>query len=116
MLVDVDMASRQLLQANFRSTVKGLAASRLPLCRRLSGMTPVGIQSVGLESFRRTCSTSFSIQEILPPQDAFAQRHLGPRKSERDDMLRFLNLEVFTLQLLKFQIIPDKQSLIYYVH
>lgn len=93
MLVDVDMASRQLLQANFRSTVKGLAASRLPLCRRLSGMTPVGIQSVGLESFRRTCSTSFSIQEILPPQDAFAQRHLGPRKSERDDMLRFLNLE-----------------------
>ena len=109
MLVDADMASRQLMQANFRCTVKGLAAARLPFYSRLSGMTPVGIRSVGLESLRRTCSTSFSIQEILPPQDAFAQRHLGPRKSERDDMLRFLNLEVFTLQLLKFRIIDDNR-------
>ena len=37
---------------------------------------------------------SFSIQEILPPQDAFAQRHLGPRKDETKEMLQFLNLKV----------------------
>ncbi len=44
--------------------------------------------------FTRCCSTSFSIKEILPSQDAFALRHIGPRKSERDDMLRMLKLEV----------------------
>lgn len=39
-------------------------------------------------------TSSFSIQEILPPQDAFAQRHLGPRKDETKEMLQFLNLKV----------------------
>ena len=33
-------------------------------------------------------------QETLPPQDAFAQRHLGPRKDETKEMLQFLNLKV----------------------
>ena len=39
-------------------------------------------------------TSSFSIQDILPPQDAFAQRHLGPRKDETKEMLQFLNLKV----------------------
>lgn len=33
---------------------------------------------------------SFSIDKILPPQDAFAQRHIGPRKEEKKEMLNFL--------------------------
>jgi len=43
-----------------------------------------------------TCENSthgFSIQEILPPQDAFALRHIGPRKAEREEMLKVLGLE-----------------------
>lgn len=39
----------------------------------------------------------FSIQDILPPQDAFALRHIGPRKAERLEMLKVLNLEVMYL-------------------
>jgi len=37
--------------------------------------------------------SNFSIEEILPPQDAFAQRHIGPRKDERDEMLEFLKMK-----------------------
>lgn len=33
----------------------------------------------------------FSIKDILPPQDAFAKRHIGPRKEERQQMLESLN-------------------------
>ena len=36
----------------------------------------------------------FSIKEILPPQDAFAKRHIGPRKQYRNEMLRILNYDV----------------------
>ena len=36
----------------------------------------------------------FSIKDILPPQDAFAQRHIGPRKEERNAMLKALNYNV----------------------
>ena len=36
----------------------------------------------------------FSIKDILPPQDAFAQRHIGPRKEERNAMLKALNYHV----------------------
>lgn len=38
---------------------------------------------------------NFSINEILPPQDAFAQRHIGPRKEERKEMLKYLGMEVW---------------------
>ncbi|XP_065657325.1 glycine dehydrogenase (decarboxylating), mitochondrial isoform X4 [Hydra vulgaris] len=37
--------------------------------------------------------SDFSIKNILPPQDAFAERHLGPRKEETVDMIKTLNLE-----------------------
>eukprot|EP00794_Sanderia_malayensis_P007758 gene7758-8602_t len=54
----------------------------------------------------RCCSTSFSIKEILPSQDAFAQRHIGPRKSERADMLRELKLE--SIHQLMDQALPEE--------
>jgi len=37
---------------------------------------------------------TFSIKEILPPQDAFAKRHIGPRKQERMEMLEILKYNV----------------------
>ena len=36
----------------------------------------------------------FSIKDILPPQDAFAKRHIGPRKEERNAMLAALDYNV----------------------
>lgn len=36
----------------------------------------------------------FSIDHILPPQDGFAQRHIGPRKEERREMLKYLGMQV----------------------
>lgn len=39
-----------------------------------------------------TTSAGFSIEKILPPQDAFALRHIGPRKDERDAMLKFIGV------------------------
>ena len=76
--------------------------------RALGPLTPirgVGLNYVikstcnnGHTLLARTCSTGFSIKEILPAQDAFAQRHIGPRKSERDEMLNFLELEVSVLK------------------
>lgn len=39
-------------------------------------------------------SSNFSIKEILPPQDAFAMRHIGPRKEETNEMIKFLELKV----------------------
>ena len=90
------MSSRHFIRASstFRHSAVQLATRKTPIVGRISRGTLAGSQSIGLGSFRRSYATSFSIQEILPPQDAFAQRHLGPRKSERDDMLRSLNLEV----------------------
>ena len=91
------MSARYILQAgsSLRRAGPQLTKSRAIFAGRILNRTPSEFQSIGLNTARRTCaSTSFSIQEILPAQDAFAQRHLGPRKSERDDMLRFLNLEV----------------------
>ena len=95
------MSSRHLLQAssNVRRYGLQLATSANVFATARVPVRPASkLPSLDLDILRRACSsTSFSIQEILPPQDAFAQRHLGPRKSERDDMLRFLELEVITL-------------------
>lgn len=38
-------------------------------------------------------SSNFSIKEILPPQDGFAMRHIGPRKEETNEMIKFLELK-----------------------
>ena len=44
--------------------------------------------------------SDFTIKHIVPPQDAFAERHLGPRKEERAEMVEFLNLKVGIARLL----------------
>lgn len=39
-------------------------------------------------------SHGYSIEKIVPPQDAFALRHLGPRKDEREEMCKVIGIKV----------------------
>lgn len=77
-------------------------ASRItsPIWRGVNGLRTLGKNSFlsTLPSSRYLCITShkkeaFSIGEILPPQDAFASRHIGPRKEERQEMLAYLGMK-----------------------
>lgn len=55
-------------------------------------------------------SSSKAVNSLLPSHDDFEMRHIGPRESDQNDMLKFLGLEVciyiyILLYLLKHLII-----------
>ena len=39
-------------------------------------------------------ATSFSIQHIMPHEEEFSRRHIGPSECDANDMLRALRMEV----------------------
>jgi len=74
-------------------TLSNRAPSLLYISSSAAETSKIFLRSSKLLNYGHRCSSSFSIQEILPPQDAFALRHIGPRKDETSEMLDTLDLK-----------------------
>ena len=91
-------------------TLSNRAPSLLYISSSAAETSKIFLRSSKLLNYGHRCSSSFSIQEILPPQDAFALRHIGPRKDETSEMLDTLDLKVsspFAHNFLKHGVCAD---------
>ena len=95
------MTSRIISQRSVWQGLKRLSNTNIA---KKSSFNPALVKVRCLSSTASKLSNdSFSIKDILPPQDAFAKRHIGPRKEERNAMLAALNYNVsFRLILINF--------------